>query len=249
MTSWLRVLRAEVRKLTTTRMPWAFLGVLVVLAVLNGVAVVAGTDMDGSKKFISTAADQQSLMAFANNAMMGAALFGAIAAAREYAHATVVPTYLIEPRRHRALLAQLAAVMLGGAVLSTIGAGLIVAAVALTLPTTDYGFLVSAGGVAQVVGASALAGAAGAALGVGLGTLVRNVGGAVTATFLLLMVLPPLVIQLANDAASWVPAALTGVISGVTSDIATPAAVVALVGWGAVPVLVGLVALRRRDVV
>jgi ABC-2 type transport system permease protein len=249
MTSWLRLFRAELRKLTTTKMPWAFLGVLVVLAVLNGVAVVAGTDMDGSKKFISTAADQKSLMAFANNAMMGAALFGAIAAAREYAHATVVPTYLIEPRRHRALLAQVVAVMLAGAVLSTIGAGLIIAAIAVTLPTTDYGFLVSAGGVGQVLGASAFAGAAGAALGVGIGTLVRNVGGAVTATFLLLMVLPPLIIQLANDAASWVPAALTNVTSGVASDVATPAAFAALAVWGAVPVLLGLVVLRRRDVV
>jgi len=40
--------------------------------------------LDGSKSFVATAADQQSLMAFAFNAMLGTALFGAIAAAREY---------------------------------------------------------------------------------------------------------------------------------------------------------------------
>lgn len=41
--------------------------------------------------FVSTAADQRSLMAFAANALMIAGLFGAIAVAREYGNGTVVP--------------------------------------------------------------------------------------------------------------------------------------------------------------
>ena len=66
----INLIRSELRKLITTRMPVAFGAVLVVLAAINGVAVVAGTDMDGSKTFISTGFDQQSLMAFAANALM-----------------------------------------------------------------------------------------------------------------------------------------------------------------------------------
>lgn len=248
MTS-LPLLRGEVRKITTTKMPWAFLGVLGVLAVLNGIAVAAGTDMDGSKTFISTAADQQSLMAFANNAVMGSALFGAIAVAREYAHATVVPMYLTQPRRIPAMLAQLVAVVLAGAALSLVGATLIVIAVAVALPTTDFTFLVSLSGVVQILGASAFGGAIGALFGAGIGTVVRNVGGAVTATFLLLMVLPPLIVQLANGAASWMPATLANVASGVGTDVATPAAYAALVVWGAVPALLGMLSLQRRDIV
>ena len=65
-----RTVRAEIRKLTSTKMPLAFLSVLVVIGVANAAAVAFGTDMDGSKTFISTAADQQSLMAFAANALM-----------------------------------------------------------------------------------------------------------------------------------------------------------------------------------
>ena len=42
-------------------------------------------------------------------------------------------------------------------------------AVAVSLPFTDYGFMVSAGGLAQVLAASAWAGAAGAVLGAGIG--------------------------------------------------------------------------------
>ena len=244
-----RLIRSELRKLTTTKMPLAFVCVLVVIAALNAFAVVAGTDMDGSKAFIATEADQQSLMAFAFNAFMGAGLFGAIAVAREYGHKTVVPTFLAAPRRLRAVLAQLTAVAIGGCALSLIGAGLTVTAVAVSLPTTDYGFLVSITNVTRVVAASGFAGAAGAVLGAGIGAVVRNVGGAVTLTVFTFMVAPPLVVQLANDSASWMPANLANVISGTVDDISQPAALAALVVWAAVPALVGLISVTRRDVV
>lgn len=244
-----RLIRSELRKLTTTKMPFAFVGVLIVIAALNAFAVVAGTDMDGSKAFIATEADQQSLMAFAFNAFMGAGLFGAIAVAREYGHNTVVPTFLASPMRHRAVLAQLIAVAIAGCVLSLIGAGLTVAAVAGALPTTDYGFLVGADNVVRVMAASGFAGAAGAVLGAGIGAIVRNVGGAVTLTVFTFMVAPPLVVQLANGTASWMPANLANVISGTVDDVSPPAALAALAVWALVPPVIGLVAVQRRDVV
>ncbi len=92
--TWPRLVRSELRKLTTTWMPLAFLAVLVVISATTATAVIFGTDFDGTKGFVSTAADQQSLMAFAANAMMIAGLFGAIAIGREYGHGTVVPTFL-----------------------------------------------------------------------------------------------------------------------------------------------------------
>ena len=246
--TWPRLVRAEIRKLTTTRMPWAFLMVLVAISSLTATAVVLGTDMDGSKAFIATADDQQSLMAFAVNAMMGASLFGAIAVAREYGHGTVVPTYLTEPRRHRVALAQLTAVMLAGSALSVVGAGLTVGAVAAALPMTDYGFMVSTGGVAQVIAASAFAGAAGALLGAGVGAVVRNTGGAVTVAFLVLIMVPPLAVQLTSAAESWVPGELAAALSGVGGSVGVPAALAALAAWGLVPAALGVGAVQRRDV-
>jgi ABC-2 type transport system permease protein len=247
--TWTRLVRSEIRKLTTTKMPLAFLGVILVLAGVTAAAVVWGTDMDGSKTFISTADDQQSLIAFAGNAFMGAALFGAVAVAREFGHKTVVPTFLVSPRRSLTMSAQLTAVMLGGALLSIVGALAILGAVALGLPFTDYGFLVTVGGVVRVVATSALTGAAGAALGAGIGWLVRNPGGAVTVVVGVLFISPPLVVQLTPDAASWVPTAIAWSISGVATDPAVPMALLAVGLWAAVPALVGLLAIRRRDVV
>lgn len=244
-----RLIRAELRKLTTTRMPWAFLAVLVVIAATNAFAVIAGTDMDGSKTFISTADDQQSLIAFAANAMMISGLFGAIAVAREYGHGTVVPTFLAAPRRHRVVFAQLTAVLMGGAILGLVGTALTTIAVALALPTTEFGFLVSTGGVAQVLAAAAFAGAAGAVLGAGIGALVRNTGGAVTGAVLALVIAPPLIIQLSSDTANWVPNTLANVTSGVTDDVAIPAAIAVLAAWAIIPALIGLISVQRRDVV
>ena len=148
----LRLLRGETRKLTTTKLPWGFLAVLVLVAGLDAAVVAFGTDMDGSKTFVATAADQQSLMAFAFNAMIGTSLFGAIAVAREYGHKTVVPTFLTSPKRSRAVLAQLTAVLVAGATLALVGQALVIAGVALALPSTEYGFMVSAGGVVRSAG-------------------------------------------------------------------------------------------------
>jgi ABC-type transport system involved in multi-copper enzyme maturation permease subunit len=243
-----RLTRSELRKLTSTKMPWAFLAVLVAMAGINAFAVIAGTDFDGSKAFIATEADQRSLIAFGANALAIAGLFGAIAVAREYGHHTVVPTFLAEPRRHRAVLAQLGAIGLGGGVLGLVGAGLTAIAVAVSLPLTDYGFLISAGNLTQVLAASTFAGAAGAVLGAGIGTLVRNVGGAVTGVVLVLLITPPLVVQLASGTASWMPAVLANVVSGVGNDVGQAAAVVAIAAWAVVPAAAGLIAVQRRDV-
>lgn len=247
--TWIRLVRAELRKLYSTKMPWVFLAVLAIISSITAAAVISGTDADGSKAFVSTAADQQSLMAFAANAMMIAGLFGAIAVAREYGHHTVIPTFLAAPRRHRAVFAQLTAAAIGGGVLGLVGAGLTTAAVAASLPTTDFNFMVSAGGVARVLAASALAGAAGAVLGAGLGALIRNAGGAVTGAVLALVVAPPLLVQLASETSSWIPNTLANVLSGVDDTVTPGAALAVILAWALVPAAIGLASVIKRDVV
>lgn len=244
-----RLLRSEFRKLTSTKMPLAFFGVLIAFAVINAFIVIASTDMDGSKAFIATAADQQSLIAFAANGFVLAGLFGAIAVSREYAHRTVIPTFLASPRRHRAVAAQLGAVAVGGGVLSLVGTALTTAAVALTLPATEYSFLVSGGHVAQILLAAAFAGAAGAVFGAGIGAIVRTVGGAVTGTTLALIIVPPLIVQLANGTGPWMPNVLANVLSGAGTEVSIPAAVGALAIWAIIPAVIGLIAVEHRDIV
>lgn len=244
-----RLLRAELRKLTSTRMPWAFVIGLAAFAGINAVAVVFGTDADGSKAFVSTAADQQSLIAFATNALLLGSLFGTLAVAREYGHGTVVPTFLAMPVRWRSMLATYAAAGIGGAVLGLVGVTLTTVAVAATLPTTEFGFLVGATDLARVVAASVVAGAAGALVGAGIGAVVRNSGGAAVGTFVALVIAPPLFAQLAAGIADWIPGALAGSLAGVSDELSPLAAVAGLAVWALVPMIVGLLIAERSDVV
>ena len=248
MTS-LALVRAEIRKLTTTKLPWAFLAVLLMIAALDAAVVAFGTDMGGSKAFIATATDQKSLMAFAFNAMIGTALFGATAAAREYGHATVVPTFLTTPRRHRAVLAQADLRPRGRSHTGADRPSLVVTGVAVALRSTQYGFMVPAPDLIQLLAATTLAGGVGAVMGAGLGAVIRNIGGAVTSVVLVLFVLPPLAAQLLTEAAPWIPTSLFAVISGTSRDVRVWAALIAVAAWALVPAGAGLVAVQRRDVV
>ncbi|MEQ8716187.1 MAG: hypothetical protein RIE08_01130 [Acidimicrobiales bacterium] len=252
---WRRLLRAEIRKLTSTRMPLAFVVVLAAISATTASAVIWGKDFDGTKTFVSTAADQRSLVAFAANATVIGALYGAIAVSREYAHGTVIPTFLSSPRRHRATTAQSSAIALGGAVIGLLGAGFTVAAVAASLTTTEFGFSVSAAGVVRVIAAAAFSGAVGALLGGGIGAVVRNTGGAVVGVVLALVIGPPLIVQLISDASRWIPAPLAIALSGVDAEAAglesqvdAISAVGGLMVWALVPTVVGLWSVQRRDV-
>jgi len=247
--NWLRIVRAELRKLTSTTMPLVFFIVLVVIGAATATAVAFGTDMDGSKTFLSTAADQQSLMAFAANALVIAGLFGAIAVSREYGHGTVVLTFLTTPHRSQAVLSQFAAAFVAGSMLGLVGAGISAGSVAVGLTATEYGFMLSVADLLRVLVASALAGAAGAVLGAGIGALVRNTGGAVTGTILLLIIVPPLAVQMVSETASWVPNTLTNVVSGIDNAVGAGAAILALALWAILPAGIGLVSVNRRDVV
>ena len=243
-----QLVRSEIRRLTTTRMPLAFLAVLAAMAALNAAVVAWGSDADGTQTFLATALDQRSLIAFSANSIIIAGLFGATAVARGYGHGTVVHLFLATPRRLRAQLAQFTAVALGGAVLGLAGTAMTTGAVAAVLPTTDFGFLVSTSDMIRLLAASSFAGTAGALLGAGIGALVRNTGGAVTGAVLMLVIAPPLVVQIAGGAANWIPPTLANVVSGVSNEVTVFVAIAALVLWAGVPTTLGLVSTVKRDI-
>ena len=244
-----QLVRSEIRRITTTRMPLAFLVMLGAFAALNAAVVAWGADADGTQAFLSTALDQQSLVSFSANSVIIAGIFGATAIARGYGHGTVVHIFLATPRRLHAQVAQFTAVALGGAVLGLAGVVMTTAAVVAALPSTDYGFMISIGDMVRLLAASSFAGAAGALLGAGIGALVRNTGGAVTGAVLMLVMAPPLIVQIAGGAADWIPPTLANVVSGVSNEVTVLVAIAALVLWAGVPATIGLISTVKRDVV
>lgn len=248
MKTWIRLIRAEIRKITTTKLHWGFIAMLMAISAATGTAIAIGTDADGSKGFLATADDQRSLLAFGANALIITGLFGAIASARDFDHHTVVPMFLLSPKRHVAMLAQYAAIFLAGGLLGLIGESLTMVAALVALPVAEADFLMPSDAVIAVFVASVLGGAAGAILGAGVGSLLRSSAIAVTAAVLLLVIAPPLMVQLLNDA-SWVPSTLLGVISGVYEEPSISAALAVLAAWAITPAAIAIVLSRRRDVI
>ncbi len=245
--TWLRAFRAELRKLTTTRLPWGFLAVLLLLAGAVALAVTVGIDYQGAEGFVDNEADQASLLTFGPNAMMVATLFGAIVTAREYTHGTIVPTLLMTPRRLTATSAQMAAVTVGGAVLGLVGGGLAVTAGALSFPAVGHQMMVSAGWMVRLVASAGAAGAAGALMGAGIGVVVRNAGGAAMVAAFAVIIAPPMAAEIFDAAGQWIPSSLITAMAGVNGELTVLAAVAALAAWGLIPAVLGVTSVARRD--
>ena len=181
-----RLIRAEWLKLTTARTPWMLaLGTMVLIAA--GVAATAATTKTGG-----ATNPARSTLALTGLAQTCALLAGTLAVTGEYRHKTITPTMLISPRRGRVLAAKtltLSAAGLGFGALAT-GAG-----VALAMPLLagrHIGSGLGAAQLAQIVAGGAGATAICAALGVGVGAVVRNQVGALVAIVVLLYVAEPL---------------------------------------------------------
>jgi hypothetical protein len=109
--------------------------------------------------------------------------------------------------------------------------------------------MISTGDMVRLLAASSFAGMAGALLGAGIGAVVRNTGGAVTGAVVALVIAPPLIVQISAGTSSWIPPTLANVVSGVSSEVSTPAAIAAIVCWAGIPAVAGLVSTVKRDIV
>ena len=65
----------------------------------------------------------------------------------------------------------------------------------------------------------------------------------------MLVIAPPLVVQIASGATDWIPPTLANVVSGVSNEVTVAVALAALVLWAGTPATLGLVSTVKRDVV
>ena len=193
-------IRAEARKLGTVRGPWLLLaaGPLVVVAGITGLVSSGGNVHDPA-----TAARA---LAHVGLAAVFALVFGILAVAGEYRHQTITDTYLSCPRRRDVILAKLAVYGLAGAL-----AGLAAAATALAVTAAWWAakgatFHLSSAGTWRVLAGGIAANAAFAAIGVGVGALVRNVVAAVAAALAWVALVEGIAGQLLGSGlARWLP--------------------------------------------
>ncbi len=227
------LIRAEALKLGTVRGPWLILaaGPLLVIAGISGL-VISGGDLRDP-------ATQARALAHVGLTAVFALAFGILAVAGEYRHKTITDTYLSTPARGRVIAAKLVVYP----VVAAVGA-LVTALVALAVTAAWW----SAKGVPFAWGDTATWAAAGggiawnaafAAIGVGLGALVRNLAVAVAAALAWIALIEGIVGQLIGNLARWLPF-YAGQALGAGGKSMLPEA--ALPRWGAALVLVAYAA-------
>jgi ABC-2 type transport system permease protein len=241
------LLRAELRKLRTTRTVW---GLLIATVVLTG-AAVAGAVIVADNAGVDLASEKgvRLVLHVSGAGAVLVLVLGIIITAGEYRQRTATDTFLTTPDRWRVLIAKLTTAMVVGA-----GFGALSAGVALAVASHTYGikgrtFPLDASGVWSILlGAVAYAALFGA-LGAALGSLVRNQIGAIVGALAWLFVVEQIVLGIAPDLGRYLPAAVgRALVRDPNGDLLGQAPAGLVLGLYALAIMaVGVYSERRRD--
>jgi hypothetical protein len=251
----IRLLRAEWRKVTTTRLGWGMLLGAMALAALGVVAQIASNGVRGNVALpLTAAATQKSIAASASSAYLFSVVVGIILITTEFRHFTSRPTFLIEPRRGLVIVAKLVvAAVVGviyGVVCVALTAGIMapwLGALGVTIRWVDNGVLLSMLSDVIVIAIFAV-------VGIGIGVLVRNQIAAVIGALVYLFVIEPLIdiIPVIQKAYPYLPGAAAGAITGASrGNLAHLDALLGglvLLGWGLLFAVAGWMLTIRRDI-
>jgi ABC-2 type transport system permease protein len=244
-------LRAELLKQRSTRTGLALfaamLGLVAFAVLLHALGLAAENVASGS--------DQ--LMVLGRGEFLGAlfaALLGALSITGEVRTGTIRPTFLVSPRRGRVVAAKVWVSMLIGAVFGLAGAALAAGIGTAALRARGIDIQLDGGDYALLIAGGAAAAALWAAIGVGVGAVVRNqVPTLIGICAWLLFVEGLLVGDVAGvgDVGRFAPGALGMAASGQDPDtLVAPAVGVALLAlYAAAAALAASQATTRRDVV
>jgi ABC-type transport system involved in multi-copper enzyme maturation permease subunit len=182
-----RLLRAELVKLRTTRLP-IWLGILLLGLTILVVSLNAGNSSRGDLEQLS---NQRSIVSFAAIAALISLILGIVSTTGEYAHGTISHTFLAVPARERVVAAKLITAAIAGVLVGIFADAVTVGLTALWLAGRSAPSHLAAHSIVTmllgILGASALTGA----IGVGFGALVRRQTGAVVIALVWLLVIEP----------------------------------------------------------
>ena len=234
-----RALAAELFKLRTTRTSWGVaLGALALVGVISliaGLTVPADEDDPGRE-----------LMSIAGLVQIFALVLGILVVATEYRHGTITPSLLAVPDRVRLVLAKLLSALGAGALLGLVASLLCAALVLGLLSSRDIDAGQTTSDAIELILGNTAASALYAALGVGLGALIRNQVGAIIGALGWIFLVEPLlgIIPGFDDVtAKWFPGgagnATAGTATGPDVLDQVPAGLV-LAGYAAIFLAAGL---------
>ncbi len=247
------LVRAELLKLRTVRLPVTLLLVTLALVTLSVCVTVLTAGREGAP----LRADDPQLFRFA---LAGASagqvivlVLGILVLTQEFRFGTATPSFLVTPRRERVLVAKLLAVTAVGAGFAVVAALYDVALAVLLLRLRGLEISLE-GPLLQTLTGAVLVTALYGPIGIAVGALVRNQVAAVVGALAYLFVVEQLLVALLPGVGRWLPGGATaavlqlGELATTRGDLLPPlggAALLVLYAVGLSGVAAGLT--LRRD--
>ena len=243
-----RAIAAELFKLRTTRTSWGvLLGSLALVLIISVIGALAGD-------FGSNDTPGSDLLQISGLVQIFALVLGILSVATEFRHGTITPSLLAIPDRARLVLAKLVTAIGAGALLGLAASGLCAALVLPLLSSRGIDTATDSAEVFELIAGNTAASALYAAIGVGLGALVRNQVGAIVGALGWIFLIEPLLTLIPGFEGvitRWFPSGAASALAGTTSSSDAldqlPAGVLLAV-YSAIFVAAGIAVLRNRDI-
>jgi ABC-2 type transport system permease protein len=222
------LVRNEFRKLRTIRTPWLLLGAAQLVIVAGATGLLLRGHVDDPDLIPGAVAHVGLVSLFP-------LVLGIVIVASEYRHRTITDTYLATPRRARVVGAKLIVATVTGLAFGVVGSAVALATAGIELAARGGSPDLSTVDTWRTLAGALVWNATFAAIGVGIGALVRNVVGAVSVALAWLAVVEGVVGQLVGSGlARWLPFNAGSALGRIPASIAT-----GLPQWGAAVLLAG----------
>jgi ABC-2 type transport system permease protein len=239
-------LLSELRKMRSTRTNLGLLagmvGLILLTVLLNGFIV--------EKPQLAELENQYAVLSAGTSAALFAALIGVMATTSEFRHGTIRPTFVVTPHRSRVIEAKVLASLLMGFLFGLAAIALSFGLGYAILAGRDISFALDANHVVWLFVGTPLMTAAWAALGVGLGAVVRNQVFAVIGLIVWAMLVDNLLRGLVPSIGGYTLVGASAALVADPTDYVLAAAPggLLLLGYVAAFVVAGGILVARRDV-
>jgi ABC-type transport system involved in multi-copper enzyme maturation permease subunit len=202
------LIRAELLKLRTRSLAGLLIASIVLVPLTVATDIPRTTTSDASMQL----ADPRLLAVAVGDgfsvALVLAFLIGAVAFTQEYRYGTITPTYLVEPRRHRVLIAKFGSITLTSAAISTVTAAVAVPFAVLLIDARNGSVHLGARFWQTLVVAYVVM-AVYAIIGVAIGALVRNQITVIVTALVWMLAVEHLAVPTHPSIGRWMPLATT----------------------------------------
>ncbi len=191
---------------------------------------------------------------FGRGEMLGAlfaGLLGAMSITAEFRHGTIRPTLLVTPRRGRVVAAKVWASLLFGAAFGVIAAAVAASVGSVALAARGVAIQLDAGDYMLLLAGGAAAAALWAAIGVGLGAMIRSQVPTLVGLCAWVLFVEGLLagdLGVIGDIGRFAPGALGAAASGQDPQLAPLLGALLLALYAAAATVAGGAATKRRDV-